>query len=86
MNNDTHTEQRVQWVNDQQPDPRAIKNLKYIQDHWLVESILDIEEEPREDLRAEYVDYVMGGSPSLDCRKEEAASLGLDWPPQWPPC
>ena len=67
MNNDTHTEQRVQWVNDQQPDPRAIKNLKYIQDHWLVESILDIEEEPREDLRAEYVDYVMGGSPSLDC-------------------
>tara|TARA_R110000764_G_scaffold202860_1_gene288098 strand:+ start:387 stop:557 length:171 start_codon:yes stop_codon:yes gene_type:complete len=54
-------------VNDQQPDPRAIKNLKYIQDHWLVESILDIEEEPREDLRAEYVDYVMGGSPSLDC-------------------
>tara|TARA_R110000824_G_scaffold3072_1_gene14035 strand:+ start:76 stop:297 length:222 start_codon:yes stop_codon:yes gene_type:complete len=73
-------------VNDQQPDPRAIKNLKYIQDHWLVESILDIEEEPREDLRAEYVDYVMGGSPSLDYRKEEAASLGLDWPPQWPPC
>ena len=41
-----------------------------------LQRILDESEEPRADLRAEYEDY----------RKEEAASLGLDWPPQWPPC